>query len=64
MIEDIKLPNSPPAFAELLISDISRLELDKNGFLVEQGSSLNMTVTAYDNHVKEFDKDQYLYMDL
>lgn len=64
MIEDIKLPNSPPAFAELLISDISRLELDKNGFLVEQGSSLNMTVTAYDNHGKEFDKDQYLYMDL
>lgn len=64
MIEDIKLPDSPPTFAELLISDIQRLELDKNGFLVEQGSSLNMTVTAFDSHGNEFDKDQYSKMDL
>jgi len=57
MIQDIKLPDSPPAYAELLISDISRLELDKNGFLVEQGSSLNMTVTAFDSHGNDFDLD-------
>jgi hypothetical protein len=63
-IEDIKLPDSPPAFAELLISDIQRLELDKNGFLVEQGSSLDMIVTAFDSHGNEFDKDQYPFMDL
>lgn len=63
-IEDIKLPESPPSYAELLISDIQRLELDKNGFLVEQGSSLNMTVTAFDNHGNEFDQDQYPHMDL
>jgi hypothetical protein len=64
MIEDIKLPNSQPAFAELLISDISKLELDKNGFLIEQGSSLNMLVTAFDSHGNEFDKDQYTHMEL
>ena len=64
MIEDIKLPNSPPAYAELLISDISRLELDKNGFLIEQGSSLNMLVTAFDSHGNEFDRDQYAHMEL
>lgn len=63
-IEDIKLPESQPAFADLLISDISRLELDKNGFLVEQGSSLNMTVTAFDSHGNEFDNDQYPHMEL
>lgn len=63
-IEDIKLPQSSPAFAELLISDILRLELDKDGFLVEQGSSLSMTVTAFDSHGKEFDQDQYPHMDL
>ena len=63
-IEDIKLPESPPSYAELLISDIQRLELDKNGFLVEQSSSLNMTVTAFDSHGNEFDQDQYPHMDL
>ena len=55
MIEDIKLPDSPAAFAELLISDISRLELDKSEFIVEQSSSLNMSVTAFDSHGNEFD---------
>jgi hypothetical protein len=63
-IEDIKLPDSPPTYAELLISDIERLELDKNGFLVEQGSSFDMIVTAFDSHGNEFDRDQYPHMDL
>lgn len=37
-VEDIEIPDSQISFSELLISDISRLELDAPGTLVEQGS--------------------------
>ena len=34
-VEDIEIPESVPSIVELLISDISRLELDSPGTLIE-----------------------------
>jgi hypothetical protein len=61
---DRKLPDSPPAYAELFISQISRLEWDQLDYLVEQGSHANMKVTAYDEHGSEFGLMEYRHMDL
>lgn len=58
-VEDVDLPESLPVTAELLISSVARLNLDTQGFLIEKGSSTNMTVTALDSHGIEFDEDQY-----
>ncbi len=41
----------------MLISDIYRLELDAPGTLIEQGSSMDMLVTAFDNYNVMFDED-------
>jgi hypothetical protein len=46
-----------------LISDIFRLELEAPGSLIEQGGSMELNITAYDNFNKEFDEDQYKYME-
>lgn len=56
-IEDVDLPESLPVTAELLISSVARLTLDTQGYLIEKGSSTNMTVTALDSHGIEFDED-------
>ena len=61
-INDVLLPESKPVFAELLISDIWKLTLDTQGYLLEKGSSMNMSVKAFDNHGKEFEEDQYKKM--
>lgn len=34
-VEDAEIPDSQPTIAEFLISDISRLELDAPGYLIE-----------------------------
>ena len=47
----------------MLISDVAQLQLDTQGYLVEQGSTMNLTVTAFDMLGKEFDADQYALMD-
>lgn len=62
-IEDVELPESEMAVAELLISDIAKLDLDAPGSLIEQGSHMELLVTAFDNHGVEFDLDQYVLMD-
>lgn len=62
-VEDVEIPESEPAYAELLISPIMSLHLESQGYLIEQGDSLNMTVTAFDAFGREFDQDQYLKMD-
>ena len=49
-VEDLDIPDSEFSVAELLISDISRLELDVPGTLIEQGSSMEMNVTAFDTY--------------
>ena len=36
--------------SEMLISDISKLELDVPGTLIEQGSSMEINVTAFDTY--------------
>jgi len=41
----------------MLISDIARLDLDAPGSLIEQGSSLDLYITAIDNYEVEFDAD-------
>ena len=44
------------------MSDISRLTLWAPRTLIEQGDHLNLTVSAFDNHLNEFDADQYSLM--
>ena len=61
-VEDVDLPESLPVTAELLISGVARLTLDTQGYLIEKGSSINMTVTALDSYGVEFDEDQYNQM--
>jgi hypothetical protein len=56
------VPDSEIAIAEMLISDIYRLELDAPGTLIEQGSSMEMSVTAIDLYNRPFDDDQYPFM--
>lgn len=61
-VEDVEIPDSVVSVSELLISDISRLELDAPGTLIEQGSQMNLTVTAFDAYGNKFDDDQYTHM--
>lgn len=56
-VEDIELPEAEIAIAEMLISDIYRLELDAPGTLIEQGSSMDLNVTALDLYSRPFDLD-------
>jgi hypothetical protein len=56
-VEDVEVPGSQVATAELVISNIMHLYLDSQGYLLEQGATLNMTVTAFDNFGREFDAD-------
>lgn len=58
-VVDIEIPDSEPTYAELLISDIAKLEVDSFGTLIEQHSKMELNITAYDNHGDEFDEDQY-----
>jgi hypothetical protein len=53
----MELPDAEIAIAEMLISDIYRLELDAPGTLIEQGSSMDLNVTALDLYSRPFDLD-------
>ena len=61
-VEDIELPDAYVAVAELLVSDVHRLELDSDGTLVEQAQEMELNVTAYDYYGREFDLEQYTHM--
>jgi len=61
-VEDIEVPESKFAVAELLISDIHRLKLEANATLMEQGSQIVMNLTAFDRRMEEFDPEQYELM--
>ena len=56
-VEDIELPGSTLVYSDLLMSDIMSLHLDSQGYLIEQGDFLNMTVTAFDSAGNEFEED-------
>jgi len=56
-VEDLEIPDSEVAVAELLISDIRSLEIDAPGTLIEQDSSMNIYLTAFDNYGVQFDED-------
>lgn len=62
-VEDAEIPESVVTTAELLISDIARLEIDAPGSLIESGSFMELNVTAFDNYGREFDEDQYKHME-
>ena len=48
MVEDLELPQSQMATAELLISDIAKLTLWAPLTLIEKGDEMELTVSAYD----------------
>jgi len=62
MVEDLELPYSEVATAELLISDVVKLGLWAPLTLIEKGDEMELTVTAYDSFMSEFDADQYAIM--
>lgn len=62
MIEDLELPSSEVATAELLISDIAKLSLWAPLTLIEKGDEMELTVSAFDSFMNEFDADQYAIM--
>jgi hypothetical protein len=45
-----------------LISDIEKIFLWSPHTLIEQGNSMNLSVTAIDSNDNEFDEDQYVDM--
>jgi hypothetical protein len=61
-VEDLEVPDSVIATAEILVSDIHRLTLWAPRTLIEQNDKLNLTVSAFDSHLNEFDADQYKLM--
>ena len=62
MVEDLELPQSQKATAELLISDIAKLTLWAPLTLIEKGDEMVLTVSAYDSNMNLFDTDQYPFM--
>lgn len=61
-VEDLEIPESEIASAEIRISDIARLTLWSPRTLIEQGDSMELTVSAFDSAGAEFDADQYALM--
>ena len=57
MVEDLELPESQIATAELLISDIAKLTLWAPRSLIEKGDKMELTVSAFDSFMREFDAD-------
>jgi len=55
MVEDLELPQSQIATAELLISDIAKLTLWAPLTLIEKGDDMILTVSAYDAFLNQFD---------
>jgi hypothetical protein len=61
-IEDIELPDAEPAYAEIVISEIDRLTMWAPQTLLEEGDSIELTISAFDALGVEFDADQYKFM--
>ena len=57
MVEDLDLPQSEVAVAEVLISDIAKLTLWAPLTLIEVKDEMELTVSAYDSFMNEFDLD-------
>lgn len=56
-IYDEDLVDTPVAYCQLLVSPIASLELVTPVGLIEQDTSINMTVVAKDQQGVEFDED-------
>lgn len=63
IIEDLGVEILETASAELLVSDIYKIELIGGG-LIEQGNKMNLTIEVYDSQNRKFDKNQLKYMDI
>jgi nuclear pore complex protein Nup210 len=63
VIEDLGVETLETASAELLVSDIYRIELTGGG-LIEQGNKMNLTIEVFDSQNRKFDKSQLKYMDI
>lgn len=61
-VEDIEIPVSAISISELLISDVTKLEVDSPGTLIEEGSHMELNITAIDSYNNPFDDDQYQSM--
>lgn len=61
-VEDMELPDSVITTAELLITDIYRIDIDSPGTLIEQGSQMELLITAFDGYNIPYDDDQYPLM--
>ena len=61
-VEDLDIPDSQVATAEVLISDIEKLTLWAPMTLIEKGDDLDLIVSAYDSRMQMFDADQYALM--
>lgn len=48
-VEDVEIPDAKPSTAEILVSDVYRVQLESVGSLIEQGSSTELYVSAYDS---------------
>jgi hypothetical protein len=63
MVEDLGVDVLETSTAELLVSDINRIELSGGG-LIEKGNNVNLTIEVYDSQNKKFDNSQLKYMDI
>ena len=63
VVEDLGVEMLETASAELLVSDMYRIELTGGG-LMEVGNSLNLTIEVYDSQNKKFSKSQLKYMEI
>ena len=63
IVEDLGVQILETASAELLVSDIYRIELTGGG-LIEVGNSMNLTIEVYDSQNKKFNKSQLKFMEI
>ena len=56
-VEDLLVPGAAIKTASILISDIERIFLWSPHTLIEQGNSMNLSVTAIDSENNEFELD-------
>jgi hypothetical protein len=62
IIEDVDLPTTEASIAQILVSDIEKLNLWSTRSLIEQGDKIELIVSAFDSEGRDFDADQYADM--
>lgn len=57
IIEDVDLPTTEASIAQILVSDIEKLNLWSTRSLIEQGDKIELIVSAFDSEGRDFDQD-------